>query len=123
MDIPQHCEWDKRWVEIALRKLTLYFSLLQERPLNHVITTFSRMGYVEGGPDDWDVMWSHHYPFKSLSSLGAHLHPHQRMNHFPGSGCFTSKPQLATMPLPYIPPAFKLPQQAEQLRAQVSMPA
>lgn len=106
----------------ASRPPTVWIYHKTERPLNHVITTFSRVGYdVKGGPDDWDVLWSHHYPFKSLSpSLGAHLQPHQRINHFPGSGCFTSKPQLATLPYAYIPKAFKLPQQAEQLRAEAA---
>lgn len=85
-----------------------------------MITVFNRIGYVEGGPDNWDVLWSHTYPFKSLSSsLGARLQPRQRINHFPGSGCFTSKPQLATLPFPYIPKAFKLPQQADKLREEV----
>ena len=99
-----------------------YHVLLQDRPLHHVITTFSRLGYdIKGGPGSWDVMWSHHYPFKSLSpSFGKQLQPHQRINHFPGSGCFTSKPQLATLPYPYIPVAFKLPQQAAELRAEVT---
>lgn len=75
---------------------------------------------MKGAPDDWDVLWSHHYPFISLSpTLGANLLPHQRINHFPGSGCFTSKPQLATLPYPYIPKAFKLPLEADKLRAEV----
>lgn len=38
-----------------------------------------------------------------------HLLPHQKVNHFPGSGFITNKVDLATSGLKYIPPAFKLP--------------
>lgn len=88
------------------------------------MTVFSRAGYdLGGGPgDDWDVLWSHKYPFKTLPpSLGADLRPHQRINHFPGTGCFVSKPSLASLPFPYIPQAFRLPQQAQQLRDVVTI--
>ena len=88
------------------------------------MTVFSRAGYaLDGGPGgDWRILWSHKYPFKTLSpSLGASLRPHQRINHYPGTGCFVSKPSLASLPFSYIPKAFRLPQQAQQLREEVNV--
>ena len=94
----------------------------QEQPLIHVMSVFRRLGYVQGGQrDSWDVLWSFQYPFRSLpTSLWAELKPHQRVNHFPGSGCFTFKPQLATMNFEFIPRAFQLPKQAEEFVTEVT---
>lgn len=39
---------------------------------------------------------------------------HQRVNHFPGCGYITNKVDLATTDLPFIPPAFKLPDDREK---------
>ncbi len=85
------------------------------------MTVFDRLGYVVGGPgEDWDVLWAHEYPFKSLPAETLRsLKPHQVINHFPGTGCFTSKPQLATLGLPFIPKAFRLPQDKESFKAEV----
>ena len=94
---------------------------LQEQPLIHVINVFRRVGYTQGGQlDNWDVLWSHEYPFLSLpSSLWAGLKPQQKVNHFPGSGCFTFKPRLATMEFEFIPKAFQLPKQTQDLLKEV----
>lgn len=43
------------------------------------------------------------------------LHPHQRVNKFPGSGYITNKVDLATSGLKYIPSAFRLPKDKENL--------
>jgi hypothetical protein len=105
--------------ESSHKSPTLWIYHDTDRPLHHVMTVFSRAGYaLDGGPGgDWHVLWSHKYPFKTLSpSLGASLKPHQRINHYPGTGCFVSKPSLASLPFSYIPKAFRLPQQAQQLR-------
>ena len=90
--------------------------------MSHVMTVFQRLGFsVTGGPsDDWSVLWSHEYPFKSLPpGMVEGLRPHQRINHFPGSGCFTFKPQLAKLDYPFVPKAFQLPADAQQLREEV----
>lgn len=41
--------------------------------------TFERLGYVRvnGSEEDWDVLWSHDYPFGGL--LMHDLEPHQRV--------------------------------------------
>ena len=93
----------------------------QDTPLSHVTTVFNRLGYVRGGPgSDWSVLWSQAYPFSSLppSSLTA-LKPHQKINHFPGSGCFTSKTSLTGAGFPFVPKAYQLPQQLQELEAEV----
>ena len=96
--------------------VVILFPSEQEQPLSHVISVFRRLGYVQGGQrDSWDVLWSYEYPYRSLpTSFWAGLKPHQRVNHFPGSGCFAFKPQLATMNFEFIPKAFQLPKQAEE---------
>ncbi|CAI8045915.1 Probable tubulin polyglutamylase ttll-15 [Geodia barretti] len=109
--------------ESSHKSPTLWIYHDKDRPLHHVMTVFSRAGYaLDGGPGgDWHILWSHKYPFKTLSpSLGASLRPHQRINHYPGTGCFVSKPSLASLPFSYIPKAFRLPQQAQQLREEAA---
>lgn len=100
----------------------ILFPSPQEQPLIHVISVFRRLGYRQGGQlEDWDVLWSHEYPFLSLpAAMWAGLEPRQKVNHFPGSGCFTFKPQLATMTFDFIPIAFQLPKHVNQLSNEVS---
>ena len=89
-----------------------------------MITVFGRVGYTQGGPpaSSWDVLWSHQYPFGTLPpETWRNLKPHQKINHFPGTGCFTSKPRLATLQYAYIPKAFQLPSQAEEFKKEVSL--
>ena len=88
-----------------------------------MITVFGRIGYVQGGPpaSGWDVLWSHQYPFTALApETWRNLKPHHKINHFPGTGCFTSKPKLATLPYSFIPKAFQLPGQAEEFKKEAS---
>lgn len=78
--------------------------------LRHVVETFEKLGFqrVNGSEgDDWDVLWSHDYPFGTV--LKHQLFPNQRVNHFPGSGFITNKVSLATTDLKHVPKAFHLP--------------
>ncbi|CAN7986366.1 unnamed protein product, partial [Ixodes hexagonus] len=79
--------------------------------LRHVFAVFDRLGYRLGNrTDEWSVLWSHDYPFTQLASELAQLQPHQRVNHFPGSGYITNKGSLSTdFSSPHVPIAFKLP--------------
>ena len=89
-----------------------------------MITVFGRVGYTQGGPPagSWDVLWSHQYPFNTLPpETWRNLKPHHKINHFPGTGCFTSKPRLATLPYSFIPKAFQLPSQAEEFKKEVKL--
>ncbi|XP_033730076.1 uncharacterized protein LOC117319362 [Pecten maximus] len=48
--------------------------------LKHVFTVFDRIGYAVGDSEStWDVLWSHEYPFETLSKKLADLKPHQRV--------------------------------------------
>nr|XP_039264133.1 probable tubulin polyglutamylase ttll-15 [Styela clava] len=79
--------------------------------MNHVKETFKAVGFDRWNEKsgDWDVMWSYEYPFgKAITSTT--LKPHQKVNHFPGSGYLTSKGYLAMSKSRYIPLAFSLPQ-------------
>lgn len=84
--------------------------------LRHVIEIFDKLGYkrVNGsdGTEDWDVLWAHDYPFATL--LKHQLQPHQRVNHFPGSGFITNKVSLATTDLKDVPKAFHLPRDKDK---------
>ncbi|XP_033735324.1 probable tubulin polyglutamylase ttll-15 [Pecten maximus] len=82
--------------------------------LKHVFTVFDRIGYAVGDSESkWDVLWSHEYPFETLSKKLADLKPHQRVNHFPGTGYITNKVSLATSSISYIPKAFKIPSEKD----------
>ncbi|CAG0920779.1 unnamed protein product [Notodromas monacha] len=65
--------------------------------LQHVQNVFQRIGFkvVSEKPTLGDEMMS--------------TFAHQRVNHFPGSGYFTNKMNLATITSKYIPKAFQLP--------------
>lgn len=84
--------------------------------LGHVIKVFHQIGYrVNAGPTPpprWDVLWSHEYPFVKSFPLGE-IKPHQKVNHFPGSGFVTNKVNLATSGLKYVPKAFNLPREKD----------
>ena len=51
--------------------------------LDHVIEVFDRLGYqitYNGSDGDWDVLWSHEYPF--MKNFLPHLKPYQRVSLF-----------------------------------------
>ncbi|KAK7482682.1 hypothetical protein BaRGS_00026091 [Batillaria attramentaria] len=86
--------------------------------LKHVFDVFGRLGYASGDENsDWAVLWDHDYPFSTLSEKLAHLKPHQRVNHFPGTGYVTNKVSLAVSKLKFIPKAFKLPDDKDRFLA------
>lgn len=44
-----------------------------------MFAVFDRIGYALGnGDSDWDVLWSHEYPFESLAKKMSVLKPHQK---------------------------------------------
>lgn len=84
--------------------------------LIHVNNVFHRLGYdIANEGDDWDVLWSHNYPFRELKPMMTNLQPHQRVNHFPGSGFISNKVNLAISGLPSVPKAFRMPAEKDQL--------
>uniref|UniRef100_T1L481 Tubulin--tyrosine ligase-like protein 9 n=1 Tax=Tetranychus urticae TaxID=32264 RepID=T1L481_TETUR len=82
--------------------------------LRHVIESLDRIGYqrVDGFNQEWDVLWSHDYPFGK--EFFTSLRPHQKVNHFPGSGYITNKVSLATTSMDHIPKAFHLPKEKDK---------
>ncbi|XP_045500000.1 probable tubulin polyglutamylase ttll-15 [Colias croceus] len=83
--------------------------------LKHVHLVLERFGYKKTSNDTpWVLLWSHDYPFRVLNSIISKLKPHQKVNHFPGTGFITMKVDLATSNSTYIPRAFKLPKNKEQ---------
>lgn len=93
--------------------------------LRHVVEIFERVGYqlVNGSVDpNWNVLWSHDYPFGGGGKFFRELQDHQRVNHFPGSGFVTNKVGLATTNLLHIPKSFNLPRQKKEFLEFVSGP-
>ena len=88
--------------------------------LKHVYRVFDKMGFVVGEKlSDWAVMWSHDYPFITFASDMQGLKPHQKVNHFPGSGFITNKVSLAQTRLNVIPKAFEIPGKKKEFLAYV----
>ncbi|KAJ9601552.1 hypothetical protein L9F63_000295 [Diploptera punctata] len=83
--------------------------------LKHVYAVFERLGFERTNGTDWDVLWAHMYPFRQLYANMIKLKPHQKVNHFPGSGYITQKVDLATSGIPYIPTAFRIPADVPKL--------
>lgn len=90
--------------------------------MKHVYAVLDRIGYVRVNDSsvNWDLLWAHDYPFRTLYTELQNIKPHQKINHFPGCGYITNKVDLSTSRLKYILPAFKLPQQKEELLGYVS---
>lgn len=51
--------------------------------MSHVMAVFNRLGYrivhQRYKPEEWDVMWSHGYPFGTLKSVLQNIKPHQKV--------------------------------------------
>ncbi|XP_071802858.1 probable tubulin polyglutamylase ttll-15 [Asterias amurensis] len=94
---------------------------LESGYLDHIMRVFERIGYSRGGPDsEWDVLWTHDYPFTELSMAIERMEKHQKLNHFPGMGFITQKVQLATSNVEFVPRAYKMPQEKDQFLAEAS---
>ncbi|GBP58032.1 Tubulin polyglutamylase ttll6 [Eumeta japonica] len=104
---------DKYWVYSARNDVDDKNGLLK-----HVHAVLERLGYEKStNASPWTLLWSHDYPFRALYPHLHRLRPHQKVNHFPGTGFITNKVDLATSESKYIPKAFKLPaDEAEFLR-------
>ncbi|KAJ8670438.1 hypothetical protein QAD02_001697 [Eretmocerus hayati] len=84
--------------------------------LKHVFAVLDRLGFEKGtNNSDWDLLWAHDYPFRALYPSLNHLKPHQKVNHFPGCGYITNKVDLSITKSKFIPAAFKIPDQREEL--------
>lgn len=100
-------EFDKRkyWVYSAYSDVDNRHGLLK-----HVHNVLESLNYEKSSnKTSWHLLWSHDYPFRALYPNLHRLKPHQRVNHFPGTGFITNKVDLATSDSKFIPKAFKLP--------------
>ncbi|CAK9807979.1 Probable tubulin polyglutamylase ttll-15 [Anthophora plagiata] len=83
--------------------------------LKHVFIVLERLGFKRTHDEfNWDLLWAHDYPFRTLNSSLSKLHAHQRVNHFPGCGYITNKVDLSTTKGRYVLPAFKIPEQRDE---------
>ncbi|XP_063229554.1 probable tubulin polyglutamylase ttll-15 isoform X2 [Bacillus rossius redtenbacheri] len=68
--------------EFAERKpsFVVYGKSPETGHLKHVFAVLERLGFQQKGNDssDWDLMWAHDYPFRSLYAELSHLKPHQK---------------------------------------------
>ncbi|XP_071453874.1 probable tubulin polyglutamylase ttll-15 [Hetaerina americana] len=103
------CDYEKPKVWIHAKNMETGY-------LKHVKSVFGRLGFSFGdNTSDWDVLWSHEYPFKELKSMLKGMMPHQKVNHFPGCGFITNKVSLSTSGSTHIPKTFKLPENKNEL--------
>nr|XP_037873139.1 probable tubulin polyglutamylase ttll-15 isoform X2 [Bombyx mori] len=108
-----------KYVERAIKKRYWVYSAQNDvnNPdglLKHVHRVLKRIGYEKTtNESDWNLLWSHDYPFRVLYPNLHSLKPNQKVNHYPGAGFVTNKVDLATTESKYIPKAFKLPQNKE----------
>lgn len=94
-----------------------------ENHLQHVVRLLEALGYTQTSINelDWNLLWAHEYPFRNISEMMRRLLPHQTVNHIPGIGFLTSKVDLSTASLPFMPKAFRLPQQKEEFLKHTSI--
>ncbi|XP_017083932.1 probable tubulin polyglutamylase ttll-15 [Drosophila eugracilis] len=86
----------------------------KEDHLVHVINVLHKFGYQRVDLNgSWNLLWAHHYPFSTIENL-KNLGKNQVVNHFPGCGYLTNKVDLCTTRLPFLPRAFRLPEQREE---------
>lgn len=94
----------------------IYGQHMESGYLDHVKAVFERLGFrLKSGEDDWDVLWAHDYPFVTMDKVMSMLKPHQKVNHFPGSGFITNKGSLASLKLDNFPKAFRIPSDRNEL--------
>ncbi|CAG7689968.1 unnamed protein product [Allacma fusca] len=107
---------DNEYQRIKRRTFSVHGKRADSGYLKHVFKVFNTFGYNRGYIDaDWDILWSHDYPFTTLKTTLENLLPHQMVNHIPGTGYITNKMNLARINLPYIPQAFLLPKEMDML--------
>ncbi|XP_039968539.1 probable tubulin polyglutamylase ttll-15 [Bactrocera tryoni] len=96
-----------------------------EKHLHHVIEILGQMGYKQTSMnnENWSLLWAHEYPFLKMGTRIRNILSRQIVNHFPGIGFITSKVDLSTAAFPFMPKAFRLPeQQAEFLKFAMDNP-
>ena len=70
----------KRTLYITVIKYMYSYFQATSGYLKHVFNVFERCGYAVGNDNsNWDVLWSHEYPFVSLKTKIGKLKPHQKV--------------------------------------------
>ncbi|XP_030564047.1 tubulin polyglutamylase TTLL6 [Drosophila novamexicana] len=100
---------------VRQRAYSIYTTSPTEEHLVHVLDVLNIFGYKRVElEDNWDLLWAHDYPFRVMPKL-KNLEKHQFVNHLPGCGYLTNKVDLCTTRLPFLPRAFRLPDQRNAL--------
>lgn len=85
----------------------------------HVKNVLKKLGFERVTGDESstaDLLWAHDYPFSKIRSKVSEMQPHQKINHFPGSGFITNKVDLCTTRLKFVPRAFKQPADKDEFK-------
>ncbi len=100
-----------------IHRFALHGRRIESGYLKHVIEVLNGVGWTQTDFEsgDWDLLWAHDYPFRTLKDVLSSSSKGKRVNHFPGSGYITNKMSLATSTLPHVPKAFQLPKQKDEL--------
>lgn len=116
--IRHECNVTPSLADVPVKRPTywIYGKSNTEAHLRHVKNVLQSLGYdkVTNETTDWDLLWSHDYPFRVLYPKLNNLKIHQKVNHFPGCGFITNKVDLATTDLKFIPKSFRLPENRDK---------
>ncbi|XP_015178148.1 PREDICTED: tubulin polyglutamylase TTLL6 [Polistes dominula] len=84
--------------------------------LENIFTVLNSIGFKRTYDEvNWNLLWSHQYPFVTFAPILQNLKPHQLINHFPGCGYITNKKHLSTSGAYYLPQSYRIPQDKNRL--------
>lgn len=89
-----------------------FYSVREESRLFNPKSDLESEGYkrTEIQKMDWDLLWSHEYPFAKLSEVLRDLKPNQKVNHWPGISSIANKLELSTSKdFAFVPKSFRIP--------------
>lgn len=104
--------------KVEARKYAFYSSREDSKWFN-TTATLESLGYKRTDVEtmDWDLLWSHEYPFVKLSANLKDLKPHHKVNHWPGIYTIASKLELSTSnDFDFVPKSFKMPKDFEEFQ-------
>lgn len=96
-----------------------FYSSREESRLFNPKSDLESIGYkrTEIQKMDWDLLWSHEYPFPKLSDVLRDLKPNQKVNHWPGISSIANKLELSTSKdFAFVPKSFRIPKDLEELQ-------
>lgn len=89
-----------------------FYSRREENAKFNPLEDLESLGYLRTDVDklDWDILWTHEYPFNTLKDILENMKANQKVNHWPGNAAIVNKVDLSTSnDFSFIPKSFKIP--------------